>query len=1029
MRDFLTYLGIALILVLTALLGAPYVIDFDAHRARFAEEISRATGAQARIDGPIEFRVLPTPYFSAKDLSLKGPLGSIKAEKADFELSLPALMQGAMTFARAELSHFALELDADQLRKPTTSVRFDNLVLRDGALRVLHAGKAFIALEKVDLTGRLASDGPYDLRGAFRAGDRVVHYALGSERFSGTRLPLKLALDTDQLGRLSLDGELDIAAGPAFAGKISAEGAAAPGAWRAEGDFAARPESLKLEKATLHLGEGAQAAHLSGGGEFGVDAGAIAVDFSGPRLDGAWAETAAGALARAMERPAPTRLRAQLDALTWRGAWSHIKLSRDPGGPLKIVGEGAGGARFDVAVAREGKGWRGKGDFSTIDYAAFAADADAPALPFRQVAVGGLFTYSSGALALSNAVVALDRAKFSGDVAWAPATREARAKLAAKLTASALDLSATPDYGAALGDADLDLTLDAQTVGKAEGKLSLRLLREKGFSRLERLEGKNLAGADVSASGEWKDRFSALKGSVRLKAGELQDFATLLARLVPNDATRLLASRAKIVSPATLNAKAEAGGFAFDGQAAATKFSASLDDKGGITLDVSAPEAFDLLAQLGAPPLLSPQKLGPGQISVQTRSQDGRRVVTGRAGLGKINGQFDGALRDGAVEGALALAGDPSSLIGGPAGNGRIDGQVEARDGRIVLRKMVGERGDAHFSGELVLSSDGVSGQLDVDQFSAPAFLALTLGPAAPAKPGALWPSLSFAPVVIDPPRTKLAIRAAELAPFGVPAKFDLSLAANALRVANIEAQAAGGVLRGGFELRRAAGQATLSGEVSGEGLTLKNPALSVVAGGKIKFGGSGASMAALVGALSGTGAAKLSDVTVAGAAPDAAEQVLAAQAASEKPFNAKESLRDLDQALAQGPLKIADGESPLRLAKGEVKLGRDGVAFTYDLNDLSFSLDAALPEKQGELNWSGAWSSPTRKIDAAPFVAVAAAKALEREQARIARQREADRQRKLEVERRKQEELARKQAEKLQQQAPQPAPAAAPPQ
>ena len=689
-------------------------------------------------------------------------------------------------------------------------------------------------------------------------------------------------------------------------------------------------------------------------------------------------------------------------------------------------------ARASTSTAvRDGKAWRGKGDFSTIDYATFAADAGAPALPFRQVGLGGLFNFSSGALAITNGVLTLDRAKFTGDAAWTPATKEARAKLTAKLAATALDLAATPDYGAALAEFDLDLTLDAQTTGKTEGKLSLRLLREKGFSRLERLEGKNLAGADISAAGEWQDRFSALKGAVRLKAGELQDFAALLARLAPNETTRLLASRAKILSPATLNAKAGEGGYAFDGQAAATRFSASLDDK-GLELDVSAPEAFDLLAQLGAPPLLSPQKLGAGQISVRTQSQGGHRAVTGKAALGKISGQFDGALRDGAVEGQLSLAGDPSSLIGGPAGSGKIDGQIESRDGRIFLRKLVGERGDSHFSGQLSLSSDGVSGELDVDKFSAPAFLALTLGPAAPAKPGALWPSLSFAPVVIDPPRTKLLIHAAEVAPFGVPATFQLSLAANALSVANLEAAVTGGKLRGGFDLRRPSGQATFSGEFSGEGLALKNPALAATAGGKIKVAGSGANMAALIGALSGAGSVKTVDVIVAGAAPEAPAQVLDAHAASEKPFNAKETLRDLDRALAGGELRIGDGEAALRLAKGELKAARDGVAFSYDLNDMTFALDASLPERLGELTWSGAWASPTRKIDAAPFVAVAAAQALEREQARIARQREADRQRKAEVERRKQEELERrkqaevdrKAAEKLQQQ---PAPASPP--
>jgi hypothetical protein len=1044
MRDLLTYIGIGLILVLCALLGAPYAIDFDAHRARFAEEISRVTGAQTRLEGRIALRVLPTPYFSAENLSLKGELGALKAKKAEFELSLPALLQGGVVFTSAELSHFTLDVDGDLLRRPPhLSAGFENLVLRDGSLRVTHAGTPFLALEGVDFTGKAPNlDGPYDGRGAFRFRDRTIGYSFSSDAFAGTRLPLKLKVTgPDDLGRLALDGALDLGGVPSFSGKAAAEGVVASqppsprataggpttGPWRAGGEIAAQPGGIRIDKAALHLGEGATSAKFSGSADYGVASGALSVNLSAPVVEAPWADVVIGAVARGIERAAPTSLRLQIDELGWRGPWVRVKLARDPGGPLQIAADGAGESHLDIAAAPDAqKIWRGKGEFSANDYQAFAAASGAPALPFQQVAASGPFSLSAGpggsvgaswgAFALSDGKITLDRAKFTGDLAWTAAEKGARAKLTAKLAGSGLDPDMAQDYGAALGDADLDLTLDAQTTGKAEGRLALRLLRDKGLSRLEKLEAKNLAGADVSASGAWKSGFADLKGTLRLKAGELADFAALAARLAPGQTTQLLASRAKILSPASLTAKAENGGYAFDGQAAATKFSFALDAQGGIAADISAPEAFDLLAQLGAPPLLSPQKLGPGQISLKTQSQGERRDVTGKAALGRINGQFDGVLRAGGLEGALSLAGDPSGLIGGPSGSGKIDGQVEAHDGRVVLREIAGERGDARFTGQLALSADGVSGELDVDKVSAPALLAMTLGAPAPVKKGDLWPSLSFAPVLIDPPHVKLLIRAAEVAPFGGPAKFDLTLGPNALKVTNIEAPAGGGMVRGGFDLRRQAGQATLSGELTGEDLALKNPALSAKVGGKIKFAGSGASMAALVGSLSGTGSASVADLTVAGLALEAPDQVLAAQAEAEAPFNAKETLRALDRALASADLHVADGETPLRLAKGVASAERDAIAFSYDLNDLTFALTAPLRDRLAELNVSGAWSAPARKLDADAFVSIAATKALEREQARIARQRELDRQRKAELARQKQEELERrKQAEREQ--------------
>ncbi|MCW2318264.1 uncharacterized protein involved in outer membrane biogenesis [Rhodoblastus acidophilus] len=1012
MRDVLTYLGIGLILALAALLGAPYVVDFDAHRARFAEEISRATGMEARLDGRIDLRILPTPYFSAQNITLKGALGTLKAEKAAFELSLTALMQGALTFTSAELTGFALDVDADALRRPGASAHFENLTLHDGRLRVQHRQKTLFALERLDFTGRLANlEGPYDGRGGFRLNDHTINYTLSSDSFAGDRLPLKLRLN-DERGRLALDGALDLSGEPTYAGKAVGDGPLSKTqSWRMEGEVKAQADGVKLDKALLHLGEGAQGAKFAGAADYAVASGAVSVALSTSTLASPWADLVADAVTRALARPAPTTLRLNIDALAWRGAWTGVKLNRDAGGPLKIVAEGSGGARLDLAAAPDGKnGWRGAGEFSAGDYATFAAASGAPALPFRQVAAGGGFTLSPGAITLANGHLALDRAKFAGDLSWTAPTKDARAKISAKLTATGLDPATAPDFAAALGaGSNLDLTLDAQTVGKAEGRLSLRLLRDKDVSRLEKLEAKNLAGADVSASGEWKGAFTAPKGEARIKAGDLGDFAAMLARLAPGEATRLLASRARLLSPATVAIRAD-GGYAFEGQAGATKFNVALDDKGGIALDVAAPEAFDLLAQLGAPALLAPQKLGPGQISLKMQG-NARRDVSGRAALGKINGTVEGSL--GAGEGVFALSGDPSGLIGGPAGFGKIEGQVAAHDGQIFLRRIVGERGDAHFTGALTLASDGVSGDLEVDKFSAPDVLALTLGAPAPAKKGDVWPSLSFAPVLIDPPRVKLAIRATELAPWGGPAKFELSLGPNALSVAKIEAPVAGGFLRGGFDLRRQGGQATLSGELSGENLAMKNPALSATLGGRLKFAGSGASMAGLVGALSGTGSTKIAGLTVAGAAPEAPDQVLAAQTASETMFSSKDTLRDLDQALAKGDLRVADGETPLRLAKGELNAAREPVAFSFDLKTLNFTLTTALPGRRGELSWSGPWSAPARKLDATPFVNIAATRALEREQAKIARQREADKQRKAEIERQRQDEEQRKRAER----------------
>ncbi len=162
--------------------------------------------------------------------------------------------------------------------------------------------------------------------------------------------------------------------------------------------------------------------------------------------------------------------------------------------------------------------------------------------------------------------------------------------------------------------------------------------------------------------------------------------------------------------------------------------------------------------------------------------------------------------------------------------------------------------------------SDGIRGALHCDRLSAPALAALVLGPPAPVKAGALWSSLSFAPVSFDPPSAKLAVETGDLQPLGGKARFDLALGPGALSVAGAEIEVWGGMLRGGFDLRRDGGQVTLSGEAEGDNVALKNPALSARLAGKLKFAGNGANAAALVGSLAGDGAAALHDIAIEGA-------------------------------------------------------------------------------------------------------------------------------------------------------------------
>ncbi len=271
-----------------------------------------------------------------------------------------------------------------------------------------------------------------------------------------------------------------------------------------------------------------------------------------------------------------------------------------------------------------------------------------------------------------------------------------------------------------------------------------------------------------------------------------------------------------------------------------------------------------------------------------------------------------------------------------------------------------------------------------------------------------MWSSLSFAPVLIDPPPAQLSVTTDNLEPFGGKARFDLALRPGALSVARAEAAVLGGLARGGFDLRRDGRQVSLSGEIEAGDLALDNPAFSARLDGRLKFAGGGVSASALAASLAGEGAARLRDLVIGQAAPDAADEALAASQASDAPFDANAVAKSLDVAFARAPLRRREAGFTVRLADGQLALtpadqGGQGIDAGFDLRDATLSLvysskAHALPDgwtapaPAGSVAWSGPWRAPARKVDAAAFVDAVATRALDREQARIEKQKEEDR-------------------------------------
>ena len=61
MRDILTIIASIVILILAVALAAPPFVDWEAHRDTVDRIISRASGTEARTEGRIGIRLLPSP--------------------------------------------------------------------------------------------------------------------------------------------------------------------------------------------------------------------------------------------------------------------------------------------------------------------------------------------------------------------------------------------------------------------------------------------------------------------------------------------------------------------------------------------------------------------------------------------------------------------------------------------------------------------------------------------------------------------------------------------------------------------------------------------------------------------------------------------------------------------------------------------------------------------------------------------------------------------------------------------------------
>jgi uncharacterized protein involved in outer membrane biogenesis len=281
-------LAIAFIIALIAALVGPYFIDWNQFRPQFEAEASRVIGAQVRVGGALDARLLPTPSLRLRSVTVGGAndLGKVKADRLDVEFNLGSLMRGEWRADELTINGMALDLGLDgqgRIDWPASTGAF-NL----GSL----------AIDRLNLTGRItlhdaASRGTVELTDIAFGGD--VRSLAGSVRgdgnfvLSGIRYPFRvssgqtpdgsgtrvhLTVDPGARGRsVDLDGVLSFdARAPRFDGAVTLAGpggiktgaATADTPWRLSAKLKADPASARLEQLEASYGADESALKLSG---------------------------------------------------------------------------------------------------------------------------------------------------------------------------------------------------------------------------------------------------------------------------------------------------------------------------------------------------------------------------------------------------------------------------------------------------------------------------------------------------------------------------------------------------------------------------------------------------------------------------------------------------------------------------------------------------------------------------------------------------------------------------------------------
>ncbi|WP_238298274.1 AsmA family protein, partial [Methylobacterium soli] len=525
MRDILTALAGAVILILVAALAVPPVIDWQGLRASVDRAIGRSLNLQARSEGRIEVRLLPSPRLRLDRLHLGAEPGkpALDARFVKAEIALTPLLKGEIRFTETRIGRAEVKLpvtEGDAILLPPdldAALRGRDLAIED--LRI----QQFLLTTLVPATGRTDQVGAENLRvqTPSLAGPWRVEGASGGVPFrlaSGEPAPdgsvtVKVSGGGDTQPRFEADARitlvpLDPAAEPRpgqpRAVVPESEGSArlvvgpptqAAGAYlpfSLGGKFKARGPLARFEGVNAEIDPGGQAMRLAGSGQIDLRNWRAGLSLEARRvdLDAFLISTAGQALiARGMPRGV-TGIPMMLDLdLTVES----LALGLEDWQTLKLAGtlDRTGGfllRRFQ-ALAPGAAALAGSGEIDTEPGPRFTGQVSlkAPAsdgigrylrklgfegplvslLDGRPVEASSDLSAAAPDFSLRNLRLRLGEASVTGNARYATGTAAARGRFDAQIAARGIDIAALPSFSNALASLhgrDIGLTIKARDV-------------------------------------------------------------------------------------------------------------------------------------------------------------------------------------------------------------------------------------------------------------------------------------------------------------------------------------------------------------------------------------------------------------------------------------------------------------------------------------------------------------------------------------------------------------------------------------